>query len=31
MYVQEGDLEGLFDLRDNDIESHAPSAAVRRD
>ena len=23
MYVQEGDLEGLFDLRDNDIESHA--------
>lgn len=23
MYVQEGDLEGLFDLRDNDIASHA--------
>ena len=23
MYVQEGDLEGLFDLRDNDIVSHA--------
>ena len=23
MYVQEGDLEGLFDLRDNDIESYA--------
>ena len=23
MYVQEGNLEGLFDLRDNDIASHA--------
>ena len=30
MYVQEGDLEGLFDLRDNDIASHAQRNAKDR-